>query len=197
MYRMDRMLRDADAVLFHRVVLLLCLVFMAVLLRTAWLGDDAFITFRTVMNVTHGHGLTFNIAERVQSYTHPLWLTRGRLQDDSAGDVAARLPIGLPATGDPTPRRRPHRTSAKARSKRGPRRRARNRPFHSDCPRNDDSARSAVRFSIHRRLETSVLPLKFDAEFLAVQDRGDAIDSSPGCGPNCVKCLRDGTVWRE
>ena len=26
------------------------------------------------MNVTHGHGLTFNIAERVQSYTHPLWL---------------------------------------------------------------------------------------------------------------------------
>ena len=29
------------------------------------------------------------------------------------------------------------------------RRRARNRPLHSDCPRNDDSARSAVRFSIH------------------------------------------------
>ena len=64
----------ADAVLFRRVVLLLCLVFLAVLLRTAWLGDDAFITFRTVMNVTHGHGLTFNIGERVQSYTHPLWL---------------------------------------------------------------------------------------------------------------------------
>ena len=67
-------LRDADAVLFRRVVLLLCLVFLAVLLRTAWLGDDAFITFRTVMNATHGHGLTFNIGERVQSYTHPLWL---------------------------------------------------------------------------------------------------------------------------
>ena len=67
-------MRDADAVLFHRVALLLCLVFLAVLLRTAWLGDDAFITFRTVMNVTHGHGLTFNIGERVQSYTHPLWL---------------------------------------------------------------------------------------------------------------------------
>ena len=40
-----------------------------------------------------------------------------------------------------------------------------------------------------------VLPLKFNAEFLAVQDRGDAIDSSPECGPNCcVKCLRDGTL---
>ena len=71
---MDRMLRDADAIPFCRVVLLLCLVFLAVLLRTAWLGDDALITFRTVMNVTHGYGLTFNIAERVQSYTHPLWL---------------------------------------------------------------------------------------------------------------------------
>ena len=44
---------------------------------------------------------------------------------------------------------------------------------------------------------TSVLPLKFDAEFLAVQDRGDAIDYSPRCRPNCVMCLRDGTlVWR-
>ena len=66
--------RNADAIPFYRVVLLLCLVFLAVLLRTAWLGDDALITFRTVMNVTHGYGLTFNIAERVQSYTHPLWL---------------------------------------------------------------------------------------------------------------------------
>ena len=59
-------------------------------------------------------------------------------------------PLGSPPPGDSTPRRRPHRTSA-SRSKRGPA--ARNRPLHSDCPRNDDSARSAVRFSIHRRLE--------------------------------------------
>jgi arabinofuranosyltransferase len=27
-----------------------------------------------VLNVTHGFGLTFNIAERVQTYTHPLWM---------------------------------------------------------------------------------------------------------------------------
>ena len=74
MDKTGHVLRDADAVLFRRVALLLCLVFLAVLLRTAWLGDDAFITFRTVMNATHGHGLTFNIGERVQSYTHPLWL---------------------------------------------------------------------------------------------------------------------------
>ena len=56
------------------VGLLLCLIFLAVLLRTAWLSDDALITLRTVLNVTHGYGLTFNIAERVQTYTHPLWM---------------------------------------------------------------------------------------------------------------------------
>ena len=27
-----------------------------------------------MLNVTHGFGLTFNIAERVQTYTHPLWM---------------------------------------------------------------------------------------------------------------------------
>ena len=53
---------------------MLCLVFLAVLLRTAWLSDDALITLRTVLNFTHGYGLTFNVAERVQTYTHPLWM---------------------------------------------------------------------------------------------------------------------------
>ena len=27
-----------------------------------------------MLNVTHGFGLTFNVAERVQTYTHPLWM---------------------------------------------------------------------------------------------------------------------------
>ena len=53
---------------------LLCFVFLALLLRTAWLSDDSLITLRTVLNLTHGYGLTFNIAERVQTYTHPLWM---------------------------------------------------------------------------------------------------------------------------
>jgi arabinofuranosyltransferase len=53
---------------------ILVLAFLAVLLRTAWIGDDALISLRTVMNVTHGYGLTFNVAERVQTFTHPLWL---------------------------------------------------------------------------------------------------------------------------
>jgi arabinofuranosyltransferase len=53
---------------------LLTLVFLVVLVRTAWISDDALITLRTVLNVTNGFGLTFNIAERVQTFTHPLWL---------------------------------------------------------------------------------------------------------------------------
>jgi hypothetical protein len=36
---------------------LLTLTFLAVLIRTAWLSDDALISLRTVLNVTHGFGL--------------------------------------------------------------------------------------------------------------------------------------------
>jgi arabinofuranosyltransferase len=49
-------------------------VFAVVLLRTAWVCDDAYITFRTIDNWVHGYGLRWNVAERVQTYTHPLWL---------------------------------------------------------------------------------------------------------------------------
>jgi arabinofuranosyltransferase len=49
------------------------LLFLLVLLRTAWISDDAAITLRTVLNFIHGFGPTFNIDERVQAYTHPLW----------------------------------------------------------------------------------------------------------------------------
>lgn len=45
-----------------------------VLVRTAWVCDDAYITFRTVDNLLHGYGARWNVAERVQSYTHPLWM---------------------------------------------------------------------------------------------------------------------------
>lgn len=41
--------------------------------RTAWIGDDAAITLRTVLNFINGYGARFNIDERVQAYTHPLW----------------------------------------------------------------------------------------------------------------------------
>lgn len=51
------------------VALLLLLV-----VRSAWVCDDAYISFRTVHNFVEGHGLRWNVAERVQVFTHPLWL---------------------------------------------------------------------------------------------------------------------------
>ena len=50
------------------------LLLASVALRSAWLSDDCLITFRTLDHFVNGEGLRFNLAERVQSYTHPLWL---------------------------------------------------------------------------------------------------------------------------
>jgi arabinofuranosyltransferase len=52
----------------------LAMLFGVVLLRSAWITEDAYITLRTVANFINGYGLTWNIAERVQAYTHPLWM---------------------------------------------------------------------------------------------------------------------------
>ncbi len=49
-------------------------IFAVILVRTSWITDDAYITFRTIDNWIHGYGLTWNISERVQAYTHPLWM---------------------------------------------------------------------------------------------------------------------------
>lgn len=49
-------------------------LFFFVLIKNAWLSDDSYITLRTVYNFIHGYGLTWNIDERVQTYTHPLWM---------------------------------------------------------------------------------------------------------------------------
>lgn len=47
---------------------------IAVLVRLAWVGDDTYITLRTVENVVQGRGPVWNVDERVQTYTHPLWM---------------------------------------------------------------------------------------------------------------------------
>ena len=39
-----------------------------------WICDDAYIGFRVADNFAHGYGLTWNVAERVQVYTCPLWV---------------------------------------------------------------------------------------------------------------------------
>lgn len=43
------------------------------ILRKAWVSEDAFITLRYVENFLDGMGPVFNAGERVEGYTHPLW----------------------------------------------------------------------------------------------------------------------------
>ncbi len=52
---------------------LIFLVATYLFINTAWVSEDAFITFRVVDNLLAGHGPVYNLGERVQVYTHPLW----------------------------------------------------------------------------------------------------------------------------
>lgn len=54
--------------------MLLLVVFALLVLRHGWMVDDAYISLRTVDNFANGYGLVWNAGERVQSFTHPLWL---------------------------------------------------------------------------------------------------------------------------
>ena len=58
----------------HAATAALLVLFAVLVLRRAWLSDDAYITFRTVDNFINGYRLTWNPGERVQAYTHPLWM---------------------------------------------------------------------------------------------------------------------------
>ncbi len=61
--------------LWRRAVWPLSLLLLAgLLLQNAWVVDDAYISFRTAENLVQGRGLTWNPGERVQAFTHPLWL---------------------------------------------------------------------------------------------------------------------------
>jgi arabinofuranosyltransferase len=50
------------------------IIFAIVLVRVSWLNDDAYITFRIVENFVNGYGPVYNVGERVQVFTHPLWM---------------------------------------------------------------------------------------------------------------------------
>jgi arabinofuranosyltransferase len=61
-------------------------MFVYALVVCAWQCDDAYITFRTVRNFWSGDGLTWNPDERVQAYTHPLWMLLSLLAYGVAGE---------------------------------------------------------------------------------------------------------------
>jgi arabinofuranosyltransferase len=58
-----------------RAALVIALVvFGMVFIANAWVGDDAFISFRVSDNLAHGFGPRWNVVERVQAFTNPLWM---------------------------------------------------------------------------------------------------------------------------
>jgi len=56
------------------IIITLISFYVLIVVISAWLSDDAYITFRTIDNFINGFGLTWNVSERVQVYTHPLWM---------------------------------------------------------------------------------------------------------------------------
>lgn len=58
----------------RKLIIPMLAIFIALLVQTSWVEEDAFITLRTADNFIHGYGLRWNIAERVQTFTNPLWL---------------------------------------------------------------------------------------------------------------------------
>lgn len=84
------------------LALLLTLSYGFVVVRTAWLNDDAYITFRVVENFAQGYGLTWNPGERVQVSTHPLWLGLLILAQWMSGEVyysSLGVSLGLAVMG--------------------------------------------------------------------------------------------------
>jgi arabinofuranosyltransferase len=88
------MLRD------RRLKCLLWLFYVVILLRNAWLCEDAFITYRVADNWTNGYGMRWNTVERVQVYTHPLWMILVAALHYVAGDVYfAAMVLSLVCSG--------------------------------------------------------------------------------------------------
>jgi arabinofuranosyltransferase len=76
-------------------------VFAVVLYRTAWVSDDAYITFRHIENLVGGFGLGWNVAERVQAFSHPLWMLLMAVLRWTTGEVyltSMALGAGLTVT---------------------------------------------------------------------------------------------------
>lgn len=64
------------------ILLPIFFVFSAVMLTallfvSAWQSDDAFISWRAAENAATGYGLRWNVDERVQAFSNPLWTLSG------------------------------------------------------------------------------------------------------------------------
>jgi hypothetical protein len=83
---------------FQTVALLVLLALLALGLARAaalaWVCDDSFISIRYAQNLLDGHGLVYNVGERVEGYTNLLWtlLLAALMSLGVAPLAAAKLP---------------------------------------------------------------------------------------------------------
>lgn len=66
---MKHLQKETSAIIFA-----LLMFYLLLIIRNAWISDDAIITFRVVENFLGGYGLGYNPYVRVQAFTHPLWM---------------------------------------------------------------------------------------------------------------------------
>ena len=55
------------------LLLILVAIYLLLLIKTGWVSEDTYITFTPIENLVHGYGIVYNLGQRVQVYTHPLW----------------------------------------------------------------------------------------------------------------------------
>ena len=56
------------------LTMLFFIYYLILIFKTAWISDDAYITFRVADNFVNGYGLRWNIEDRVQVFTNTLFL---------------------------------------------------------------------------------------------------------------------------
>ena len=66
--------KDSGKLFFYGFLTALSVAFILICLENKFVQDDAFISFRYIQNFVDGHGLVFNIGERVEGYTNLLWV---------------------------------------------------------------------------------------------------------------------------
>jgi len=68
--------------------------------QNAWVADDAYISFKVADNLAAGQGLRFNIDERVQVFTNPLWTILVGLAHAVTGEMyLTNIGLSLAALG--------------------------------------------------------------------------------------------------
>lgn len=66
--------QNVTNILFAAVLSFTAIATFLVILNTAWMSDDAYITYRSIYNFTSHGMLSWNLSERVQSFSHPFWM---------------------------------------------------------------------------------------------------------------------------